>query len=109
MGTVFINPHNFFKSIDLYDQLFKYQPHEINTELLKIANNGGLSQIKYNILEIIKWPVSDRARTIDTYLIIILMELIFLDSRAITSVCLILISFLTMLRFFHNLNFIRIN
>ena len=51
----------FFKSIDLYDQLFKYQPHEINTELLKIANNGGLSQIKYNILEIIKWPVSDRA------------------------------------------------
>lgn len=100
----------FFKSIDLHDQLFKYHPLEINTELLKTTNNSSrLSQIKILILEIIKWPISDRARTIDTYLVIILLELTFLDGRVLTSICLILISFLTMLRFFYNLNSIRTN
>jgi len=98
-----------FKSIDLHDQLFKYHPQEIKKELLKITNNSRLSQVKIFFLEIIKWPLSDRARTIDTYLLIILLEIIFLDGRVLTSICIVLISFLTMLRFFYNLNFIRTN
>jgi len=95
------------KSVDINDQVFKYYSLA-NIGPTTTTTPNRIYKSKTLMLEIIKWPISDRARTLDVYLLVILFEMLVSNNSILTSYIIFFIPALTMVRLLYNFKAIRI-